>query len=79
MKHTVEAIFEKGVFRPVVPKKISIPEGQPVRLLVETIFPGKDVLSLATQVYDGLTKEEIAEIEQIVLNRQDFFADRKPL
>ena len=79
MKDTVEAIFEKGVFRPVMPKNISIPEGQPVRLLVETIDPGKDVLALATKVYEGLAKKEIAEIEQIVLNRQDFFGDRKPL
>ena len=50
----------------VGPIKISFPEGQAVRLLVETIGPGKDLLSPANKVYDGLTKEEIAEIDQII-------------
>jgi len=32
---------------------------------------------LATQVYDGLSEEEIREIEAIALNREEFFGDRK--
>jgi len=73
MKQKVEAIFEKGVFRPVIPDEITMPEGQPVRLLVETMASEQDVLALATRVYDGLSEREITEIEQLALNRQDFF------
>jgi hypothetical protein len=35
--------------------------------------PEQDVLALATRVYDGLSEREITEIEQLALNRQDFF------
>ena len=33
-------------------------------------------LKLATRVYDGLFEEDIDEIEQIVLNRSNFFGTR---
>ena len=33
-------------------------------------------LKLATRVYDGLFEEDIDEIEQIALNRSNFFGTR---
>lgn len=72
----LDAVFENGVFRPLTPVDIAIPEGQRVRLVVETIEPSVDVLSLATHVYDGLSEEQIEEIEQIVLDRDSFFKGR---
>ena len=33
-------------------------------------------LKLATRVYDGLSDEDIDEIEQIALNRSNFFGTR---
>jgi len=33
---------------------------------------------LAGSVYDGLPKEEIDEIERIVLDRSNYFGSRKP-
>ena len=32
-----------------------------------------EILALATQVYEGLSEEEIDEIERIILDRRDFF------
>lgn len=72
MKQTVNAIYENGVFRPLKTPEIS--EGQQVRLIVETRSDSnpEDLLELAAQVYQGLSAEQIDEIEQIALNRRDF-------
>jgi hypothetical protein len=43
----------------------------------EALPPGNDGLSLLTQVYEGLSPEEIDEIEQIALDRSRFFTDRE--
>jgi predicted DNA-binding antitoxin AbrB/MazE fold protein len=75
MVKTCEAVFENGVFRPLaVPCDIT--EGQRVRLTVEVETPD-DVLALAAKVYEGLSGEEIDEIERVALVRRDFFGGRK--
>lgn len=66
-----EAVFQNGAFRPVKPILVSFTEGQRVRLVVE--LEGSDILSLATEVYDGLSDTEIKEVEQIAIDRRDFF------
>lgn len=69
MKQMLDAIYENGVFRPLERPKVS--EGQRVRLIVETP-PDTDVddmLRLAAEVYDGLSTEQIEEIEKIALDR----------
>ena len=75
-KETLEAIYENGVFRPL--KRPKITEGQQVRLIVEGTsgMRPEDILDLAAQVYQGLSQEEIAEIEKIALGRRSFFGDR---
>lgn len=70
---SVEAVFERGVFRPVVPIHFSIPEGKRLKIHVETESYSNDVLELASRVYDGLSEQEIDEIEQIALDRTHFF------
>ena len=47
-------------------------EGQQVRLVVETEEP-TDVLSIAGAVFDGLSEEDVNDVEQIALKRDDFF------
>jgi predicted DNA-binding antitoxin AbrB/MazE fold protein len=76
MKETLEAIYENGVFRPL--KRPNISEGLQVRLVVETPSEeaAEDLLELARQVYQGLSDNQINEIEQIALNRRDFFRHR---
>ncbi len=76
LKQTVDAVFENGVFRPLTPRDIPIVEGQQVRLTVETLESPAEVLELATQVYDGLTEQQIDEIEQLALNRSNWFDER---
>lgn len=66
MKQTINAIYEKGVFRPL--ENFAISEGKQVRLTVETSSE-PDLLELAAQVDRGLSEEEIDAIEQIILNR----------
>ncbi len=73
MRETINAIYENGVFKPS--KRPDISDGEPVRLIVERLSetPEEDLLELAAQVYNGLSGQDIDEIEQIALNRRDFF------
>lgn len=73
MKQTLNAIYENGVFRPL--KRPEISEGQQVRLTVEISSEEEteDLLELAAKVYQGLSDEQINEIEKIALNRRRFF------
>jgi len=59
-------------------EKPSVPlrDGQHVRLTVETEAESEDVLALAGQVYDGLSEEDVDDVERIALDRRSFFGDR---
>ena len=71
----IEAVFQNGTFRPINPANLIIEEGQRVKIVVESDeLPS--VLQLATQVYDGLTPEEINEVENIALDRREFFGTK---
>lgn len=74
--NTCEAVYENGVFRPLA-APANVAEGQRVRLTVEP-DPEVDVLALAAKVYEGLSEEQIDEIERIILDRSDFFGGRTP-
>ena len=75
MKTTIDAVYENGVFRPL--KAPGIPQGRQVRLEVDILDDGSpdEVLALATTVLDGLSDEDIREIESISLDRGDFFGN----
>ena len=75
MPAVIEAIYEKGVFKPL--QALEIPEGQHVRLVVETAeaTTSDDLLALAADVYEGLAPEDVDAIEEIACNRRDFFGD----
>ena len=75
MKHVIDAIYENGTFRPVQSNIIEIVEGTHVRITVDDETEPES-LKLATCVYDGLSDEDIDEIEQIALNRNNFFGTR---
>jgi predicted DNA-binding antitoxin AbrB/MazE fold protein len=70
-----EAIFADGTFRILHPNHLSLREGQRVRIMIETDETPDQILDLAAQVYDGLTPEDQAAIEQITLERCGFFKD----
>ena len=69
MKQTIPARYEDGVFKPLVPPELT--EGQQVTLVLLTPPSGPDkVLELATKVHEGLSREQIDEIEHIALDRR---------
>lgn len=75
MKQIVEAIYENGVFKPVKP--LIFFEGQQVQLEIEDLSEANpdDLLELAAMVYDGLTDQEIDEVEEVATDRRDFFGE----
>lgn len=72
---TLEAIFEHGIFRLLQPANLPLRDGQRVRLVVETDVSPDAILALAASVYDGFSPQDITDVEQIALQRQDFFGD----
>lgn len=75
MKRTIDAIYESGAFKSVDPAKVHVPEGQRVTLVVDDQLL-LEPLRLAARVYEGLSAQEIDEIEHIALDRDCFF-DRR--
>lgn len=77
MGQTVEAVFENGIFKIVDPSALRLAEGQKVKLVVEEQPQSKEWPSeLLASTYDGLSEQEIDEIERIALDRRDFFSRR---
>jgi predicted DNA-binding antitoxin AbrB/MazE fold protein len=68
----VEAVFQEGVFRPLTP--VELAEGQKVALEVEPLGGDEPVPKLPEwcNFMEGLTEEEIQEIEVIILDRSNF-------
>jgi predicted DNA-binding antitoxin AbrB/MazE fold protein len=75
---TIDAIFEHGTFRLVRPPTIPLRDGQRVRLVVEIEESPDAILALAASVYAGLSPQDITEVEQIALQRRDFFGSKSP-
>ena len=61
---TVDTIYEHGDFRPTSSEPLDLAEGQSVRIVVQPLEQADAILTLAAEVYDGLTDAEIAEVEQ---------------
>lgn len=78
MIQTIEAIYQNGIFKPLQPVSEEIEDGKKVELTVsEKRLSPDEMLKLASQVYEGLSEEDIDEIERIALDRSNFFGDRK--
>jgi predicted DNA-binding antitoxin AbrB/MazE fold protein len=78
MIQTIEAIYQNGIFKPLKPVSDAIAEGETVELTIKDKRLSPDeMLKLAGQVYEGLSEEDIEEIERIALDRSNFFGDRK--
>lgn len=71
MIQTIEAIYEDGVLKPLQP--LALVEHQRVLVTIdESSESPEEALKDWQQVYEGLSEEEIAEIEAIVLDRSNF-------
>jgi predicted DNA-binding antitoxin AbrB/MazE fold protein len=76
VSETIEAVYEHGGFRPISPVGAKLVDGQKVRLMVEPVESPDNILELASQVYEGLSDDQIDSIEQHVQRRKDFFGKR---
>lgn len=75
---TIEAIYQNGMFKPLKPMSEEIEEGETVEIIIkEKRLSPDEMLELAGKVYEGLSEEDINEIERIALDRSNFFGDRK--
>jgi predicted DNA-binding antitoxin AbrB/MazE fold protein len=68
MRQTIKARYHDGVLQPLEP--LALANDAEVQVTVETAIPvsAEDILRRATGVYQGLTNQEIAQIEAIALN-----------
>ena len=64
----IEAVYEHGGLCLVAPADLELAEGQKV-CLVQSIEEADDMLALAARVYEGLTNDQIASIEQYMARR----------
>jgi len=72
MQEILKAVYENGIFRPLEVPQLA--EGQIVKLIVQSqgaIAPD-DMLALAASVYEGLSEDEINEVEQTMSDRTNF-------
>lgn len=77
MTQTIEAVYQNGIFRPLGNVSADFAEGEAVSLTVtERRLSPEEMLELAGRVYEGLSDEEIAEIERVALDRSRFFDER---
>ena len=78
MTQTIEAIYQNGMFKPLNPISEEITDGKKVEITInDKKLSPEEMLELASQVYEGLSEEDIDEIEKIALDRSNFFGDRK--
>lgn len=71
MAKTVDAVFEDGVFKPISP--IILSEHKRVTLIIND---NKEeipyILSVASMVYEGLSSNDIKDIEELAFDRSGF-------
>src|SRR5207248_2821267 len=73
MTQTIEAVYEQGVFKPL--ERVKLKDGEKVKLSIEQKqqkLATDEMLRLAQKVYEGLSEQDIAEIEAIALDRSNF-------
>lgn len=65
MIQTIEAIYQNGMFRPFNPvSEITIKDKR---------MSPEEILELASHIYEGLSQQDIDDIEKIALDRSNFF------
>lgn len=73
MVRVVEAVYKGGVLKPLADP--GLPEHQ--RVVLEIHVPGQadaeSCLQAWRQVYEGLSDDDVTEIEKIALGRSQFF------
>lgn len=78
MTQTIEAVYQNGIFKPLAPVSEGLVEGNRVEITInDKKLSPEEMLELASKVYEGLSEQEIDEIERIAFDRTNFFGDRE--
>lgn len=78
MVQTIRAIYEKGIFKPLNPISNGLTEGEEVVINIESKEERtNEIMKLAENFYEGLSEQDIDEIEKIALDRSNFFETGK--
>lgn len=75
MQQIIKAVYESWIFRLL--KVPGLSKGQEVQLIIQSknkISPVQ-MLQLAAEAYEGFSTEQVHDIEQIALERQNFFGE----
>jgi predicted DNA-binding antitoxin AbrB/MazE fold protein len=75
MRQTIKARYHDGVLQPLEP--LTLAEEAEVQVTVETevAVSADEVLRRAARVYQGLTSDQVTEVETIALDRRQFFRE----
>lgn len=75
MRQTIKARYHDGVLLPLEP--LALADDAEVQVTVDTtaVVSADEILRRAARVYQGLTTDQIAEVETIALDRRQFFRE----
>ena len=68
----VQRVYEKFGYGPMYVRKVGVP--LPVRRVSS---PTDEILRLAAEVYEGLSPDDVDQIERLALDRSHFFVRRE--
>ena len=76
MRQTIKARYHDGVLQPLEP--LALTDNAEVQVTVEitAVVSAEEIIRRAASVYQGLTAEQVAQVETIALDRQHFFTTR---
>jgi len=72
----VFAIYENGVFRPLDDPGLAEHQRVTVEIMAAPESPPEEALAAWQGVYEGLSDDQIGEVEAIALDRRYFSTDR---
>jgi len=75
MRQPIKARYHDGVLQPLEP--LALADEAEVQVIVDTevAVSADEILRRAAQVYQGLSTDQVAEVETIALDRQQFFRE----
>ena len=75
IRQTIKARYHDGVLQPLEPLDLQEEAEVEVTVESEVSVSREEILRQAARVYQDLTAEDIAQLEAISLNRQQFFRE----
>ena len=75
MRQTIKARYHNGVLKPLEP--LALPDEAEVQLTIETTTSVSvdEILERAGRVYQGLTAEQIVQVDIVAIDRRRFFRE----